>query len=91
VVNGISYPFGVLPRSLDEEIVDELAQARRALAYDETRVQALESLLEVVRSLSARLRRTATIEDVLSAPGPAVEHAHHRQLVSALRSVSRDR
>jgi hypothetical protein len=77
----------VLPRGLGEEIVEELAQARRELAYDETRVRALESLLEVVRSISAELRREATIADVLSAPGSAVERARHRQLVSTLRSL----
>jgi len=76
----------VLPRGLGDEIVEELALARRARAHDEARVQALESLLEVVRSLSMELHRDATIDDVLAAPGSAVERANHLRLVSALRS-----
>jgi hypothetical protein len=75
----------VLPPDLSEEIASELAAARRSLAYDETRVHALEALLELVRVLSGCLRREATLEDVIDTARSSAEEAERRRLLGALR------
>jgi len=75
----------VLPPDLSDEIAGELAAARRSLAYDETRVHALEALLELVRALSGCLRREATLDDVLATATSPAEQAERRRLLAALR------
>jgi hypothetical protein len=75
----------VLPHDLSDEIAGELATARRSLAYDETRVRALEALLELVRRLSGCLRREATLDDVLATAASPAEQAERRRLLAALR------
>jgi hypothetical protein len=75
----------VLPPDLSREIAGELAAARRSLAHDETRVRALESLLELVRALSRRLHREATLDDVLTTAQSPAEQAERRRLLAALR------
>jgi len=79
----------VLPHGLADEIADELMLARRALAYDETRVETLEALLDAVCSLARRLRREVTVDDLLIEAATPLERARWRQLLLALRTRGR--
>jgi len=81
----------VLPRELAEEIAQELARARSDLARNESRVDALEALLAIVRELSSSLRREATIDDLVSAPASPVEASRRRQLLLELRGSRGER
>jgi len=73
-----------LPRDLSGEITAELIQARIRVARSESRVTALESLLDLVWRLERELRRPVTLVDLLSGADPA-EQERRLGLARALR------
>ena len=77
-----------LPRDLSGEITGELILARIRVARSESRVAALESLLETVSLLERQLRRPVTVLDLLSSGDPA-ERARRLRLARSLREPPR--
>lgn len=73
-----------LPRDLTGEITAELIYARIRVARSESRVAALESLLDLVWLLEKELGRPVTLLDLLSGADPA-EQTRRLRLVRALR------
>jgi hypothetical protein len=71
---------------LSGEITAELILARIRVARSESRVAALESLLEAVWMLERELKRPVTVLDMLSSCDPS-ERARLVRLVRSLRSA----
>jgi hypothetical protein len=74
---------------LSGEITAELILARIRVSRSESRVAALESLLEAVWTLERELRRPVTVPDVLSSCDPS-ERTRLLRLVRSLRNERQD-
>jgi hypothetical protein len=72
-------------RDLIDEIDAELVAARRRGAWNDTRVRALEELLETTRRVIQELGRPATLADLLTTAPTAAEQHRRRRLLRALR------